>query len=261
MISVVLATYNEEENIERCLKSISKVADEVIVVDGSSTDATVAIAKKLGAKVISTTNKPNFHINKQMAMDEASGDLVLQMDADEEIDQSLITFIKKQHQLVSEQDVSQLEPKAWYIKRKNHFLGKWLSKGGQYPDPVIRLYVNGYARLPQKDVHEQMTVDGTTATAQGHILHYPNKTFQNYLTHSFNRYTTLTAQTLYKNRVTPSARTAFSYLFIKPISTFTSLYFRHKGFVDGIPGLIFATFSGLHHAMAYLKLVELYETR
>src|SRR5690242_537959 len=94
-ISVVMATHNEAKNIERCLGAVKDFASEIIVVDGESTDETVALAKKYNAKIISTTNKSNFHINKQMAMDAATGDLVLQLDADEVVDQELKAFILK----------------------------------------------------------------------------------------------------------------------------------------------------------------------
>ena len=166
MLSIVLATYNEEKNIEKCLLSVKDIAGEIIVVDGSSTDDTRKIAKKLGAKVIKTTNKPNFHINKQMAMDAAKGELVLQLDADEWPDQEQKKFIIKIHKEIiksgfvfgRKKEEYQQQPVAWLLKRKNFFLGHYFKKGGQYPDPVIRLYVNGYAKLPQKDVHEQMQV-------------------------------------------------------------------------------------------------------
>src|SRR6185369_4175203 len=174
MISIVLATHNEAKNIEMCLSAVKDWADEIIVVDGESTDDTVKLAKKFGAKVISTTNKSNFHINKQMAMDKAKGDLVLQLDADEVVDDQLRQFIVNTHQRILRKEVL---PAAWWIKRKNLFFGRFLTKGGQYPDPVIRLYQKGKAHLPQKDVHEQMVVDGEVDWADGHFLHYSNPTF------------------------------------------------------------------------------------
>lgn len=257
-ISVVLATFNEAKNIVRCLESVESFADEIIVVDGSSSDSTVELAKKFGAKILQTTNKQNFHINKQMAIDAASAPIVLQMDADERVDLSLKDFILQlSNKLEMSSDISSFQPKAWYIQRKNHFLGRWLRKGGQYPDPVIRLFINGYARLPQQDVHEQMKVDGEIATASGHIMHYPNPTFSDYLLNSFNRYTSFTAQKLFESKLKISLFASINFLVWKPLSTFVSIYFRHKGFVDGLPGFIFALFSGLHHVVAYLKLWEL----
>jgi len=251
MISVVLAVYNEEKNIERCLNAVASFADEIIVVDGESTDTTASIAKKIGATVISTTNKANFHINKQMAMDAAKGSLVLQLDADEVVSSDLAQFIKE-----SSKNIKKTDEKAWYIHRKNFFLGKFLTKGGQYPDPVIRLYVNGFASLPQKDVHEQMIVDGKIGVAKGHLLHYSNPSFDDYV-RKFNAYTSFKAQQLKEQAIPLNVTQALNFGLIKPTSTFLSLYVRHKGFMDGIPGLVFAIMSGIYHLISYLKYWEL----
>lgn len=248
--SVVLATHNEAANIKPCLAAIKDIADEIIVVDGESTDETVKLAKGMGAKVIQTTNKPMFHTNKQMAMDAATGDWILQLDADEVVDEELKKFIK--HILEKDSDYS-----AFWIKRKNWFLGTFLKKGGQYPDPVIRFYKRGKAYLPQKDVHEQMEVEGTVGWAEGHLLHYNAPTFARYITNA-NRYTTQTAKRLKEQGVRLSLANDLLYLIWKPVITFMKLYFRHKGFVDGFPGYVFALFSGLHYAIAYMKLGDLY---
>lgn len=257
MISVALATYNESSNIDKCLKAVVGWVDEIVVVDGSSTDDTVIRAKKYSAKVISTTNKPNFHINKQMAMDAVKGELVIQLDADEVIDTELKAWIQKLHKQLEKKEfkIAKTEPVAWWVKRRNYFLGRFLSKGGQYPDPVIRVYLNGLARLPQKDVHEQMTVDGEVGWADGHLLHYPYPQFDTYLL-KWNRYTSFRATQLADEKVTLNWLNTLRYLIWKPLSTWASLFIRHKGFVDGIPGFTFALFSGLFHALAYLKLWE-----
>lgn len=253
--SVVLATHNEVQNLKRCIHSVQSLADEVIVVDGESSDGTGALATSLGTRVISTTNKSNFHINKQLAMDEAQGSLILQLDADEVVDGEFLTFMQG---LKTQQAHNQLpgQPAAWSIRRKNYFLGRWLSKGGQYPDAVIRLYQQGKARLPQQNVHEQMVVDGEVAVAQGHLLHYPNPTFESYMV-KFNRYTSFEAQRLYSRGVRASTGMALRYFFWKPLATWFSLYLRHRGYVDGMAGFIFALMSGLHHPLVALKLHEL----
>lgn len=277
MLSIVLATYNEEKNIKLALDSavIRTIADEIIVVDGCSSDKTREIAKSLGAKVIKTTNKPNFHINKQMAMDEAKGDLVLQLDADEVVDEKLGSFISElkreienlkkvesksdtKNQTNWTKEWQKNNPVAWEIPRKNLFLGSWLKKGGQYPDPVIRLYINGFARLPQKDVHEQMEVDGKIGWAQGHLFHYANPTFSDYL-RKFNTYTSFKAQQLSDAGLRINLFNSINYIIFKPIKTFLQLFIRHRGYVDAIPGFVFAVMSGLHHLFAYLKLWELRE--
>lgn len=268
MLSVVLATYNEEKNIHKCLKSIKDIAGEIIVVDGSSTDNTRELATKLGARVIKTTNKPNFHINKQMAMDEAKGELVLQLDADEWPDKEQKDFIVKIHKQIMKSGYDfgvngskyKDQPVAWWLKRKNFFLGHYFKKGGQYPDPVIRLYVNGYAKLPQKDVHEQMKVDGEIGWAEGHLIHYANPTFADYL-RKFSTYTSFKAKQLEEQKVGINLINSLEHLVIKPLKTFFQLFIRHRGYVDGIPGFVFAVMSGLHHAVAYLMLWELKENK
>lgn len=254
MFSVVLATHNEEKNLERCLRAVQQIADEIIIADGESTDLTRDIAGQFGARIISTTNKSNFHINKQIAMDAAQGELVLQLDADEVVDAELSQFISK---LKADLSAGQLpaEPAAWYIRRKNFFLGTFFKKGGQYPDSVIRLYQNGKARLPQKNVHEQMTVDGKTATAPGHLEHYAFPTFADYM-HKFNRYTSFEAERLNQEGIKISTKMMWQYWLTKPLYTFFMMFFRHKGFVDRFPGFVFALMSALHHPFVYLKLEE-----
>jgi glycosyltransferase involved in cell wall biosynthesis len=255
MLSVVLATHNEAANIGRCLEAVHSLAGEIIIVDGESSDDTVKIAKSYGAAVISTTNKANFHINKQMAIDEASGDLVLQLDADEVVDGDLAAWITRLHKNL-DADRSSDGPVAWYLKRKNYFLNRFLTKGGQYPDPVIRLFIRDKARLPQKNVHEQMEVDGQTGFAEGHLLHYPYPNLAHYMA-KFNTYTSFEAGRLRDEGEIFNTFGLLKYLFIKPVVTFVSLYLRHKGFVDGMPGFTFALLSSLHHPFVYLKLKEL----
>lgn len=253
MLSVVLATYNEEKNLTKCLESVKNLADELIIVDGSSSDQTVNIAKDFGAKVINTTNKQNFHINKQMAMDAATLTLVLQLDADEVVDKELAVFIKK---IITALKQKQAPPvSAWWLRRKNFFCGRFLSKGGQYPDPVIRLYLRGKARLPAKDVHEQMQVDGEIGTAAGHLLHYSNPTFTDYL-RKFATYTSFKAQQLFEQKLAVTPITFIDHVFLKTCNTFFLIYLRHLGLVDGWQGLVFAIFSALHHPIAYLKFLE-----
>jgi glycosyltransferase involved in cell wall biosynthesis len=253
MISVVLATYNEEKNVGRCLASVKALADEIIVVDGSSADQTVKIAKNFGAKVIGTTNKQNFHTNKQMAIDEAKGDLILQLDADEVVDDQLFGFVRHLEKMRRE---GKVQHSAWWLRRRNLFLGRWLKKGGQYPDPVIRLFLKGKAKLPQVDVHEQMEVAGSIGWATGHLKHYANPQFADYL-RKFNTYTSFRAKLWLEAGQPIGFFSAIFYFLVKPSQIFLSLYFRHKGLLDGYPGFVFALMSGLHYPVAFLKLWEL----
>lgn len=249
-LSVVLAVHNEEANLSRCLEAVKGLADEIVIVDGESTDQTVDIARAFGAKVIKTTNKAMFHTNKQMAIDAANGDWILQLDADEVVDRELRGKIEE---ILTEKNIFD----AYWLKRKNYFLRGFLTKGGQYPDPLIRLFKRGRAHLPQKSVHEQMEVDGEIGQINGHLLHYQAPTFKRYIDNA-NRYTSLTAQE-YKNKgIKVTGINDVKYLVWKPLATFASLFIRHRGYKDGFRGFIFALFSGLHHSISYMKLGDLY---
>lgn len=250
-LSVALAVYNEQANLAACLDSVKDLADEIVIVDGNSTDNTVSIAKKYGAKVIADENRTNFHINKQKAIDAANGAWILQLDADERVSSMLATEIKR---VVSANSATQ--PDAFYLKRRNYFLGRWMNKGGMYPDPVIRLFQKGKARLPQKSVHELMEVNGPTAWLTEDLLHIADPTFTRYLKRS-NRYTTLQAEEwLKEGKLKTNFATALAYFTIKPTLRFLSIYIRHKGFMDRLPGLVFAVYSGLHLTTSYVKYWE-----
>ena len=188
-LSVVLAVRNEEGNLAKCLESVTDIADEIVVVDEYSSDKTVEVAKKFGAKVFEESHHEIFHITKQKALDRASGEWVLQLDADEVVTSELAQEIKKvigmtdgelktrrlgdvkkwnlfmRHQrLIEERDGSigkkTGEIVAFFIPRVNLFLEKPLIHAGVYPDAVIRLVKREKAGFPMKSVHEQMWIDG-----------------------------------------------------------------------------------------------------
>ena len=252
-LSVALATFNEESNIASCLESVKDLASEIVVVDGSSKDKTVEIAKKYGAKVKVTDNPPIFHINKQKALNMATGDWILQLDADEHVSGELADEIKKVVDGGSEYN-------GYWIPRKNYFLGRFLTKGGQYPDYTIRLYKKGKGRLPQKDVHEQAEVEGKVGYLKNPLLHYPYKNFSFYI-EKWNRYNILIATQIKKDmeRKNKFERFIFGigYLIIKPTHWFLTTYIRHKGFVDLWQGFVFSLFSALRFPVAYIKYLQM----
>jgi glycosyltransferase involved in cell wall biosynthesis len=253
-LSVVLATFNEENNLEACLDSVRDLADEIIIVDGSSTDKTVEIAKKYGAKVVVTQNLPNFHINKQKAIGLATKDWILQLDADEKVSPELAQEIK------SEIRNPKSETNGFWMPRKNYFLGRFLMKGGQYPDYTLRLYRRGKGRLPQVHVHEQAEVVGRVEYLKCALLHYPYKDFKSYLA-KWDRYNELLASQI-KEKV--NDRNIFiksvygvGYLIVKPAHWFLTTYIRHKGFMDLWPGFVFSFFSALRFPISYIKYLSL----
>lgn len=279
-LSVVLATYNEEANLARCLESVKTIADEIIIVDGESTDKTVKIAKNFKARVVVTTNPPVFHINKQKALELATGEWVLLLDADESlsprlreeiqevirmsdedienrvIDLRLLNLFNRHVNLLKVRDGIVGTEKgpivAFFMPRSNIFLGKFLKKGGQYPDFTLRMVKNGKGRYLLHTVHDQMQVDGRVSLLQHDLLHFGTPDFENYMLR-FNRYTTLLANEFKNKNLELNVFNAFNYLLIKPFVEFFLLYFRYRGYVDGFPGFVFALFSGLRFAVAYIK--------
>lgn len=279
-LSVVLAVYNEENNLKDCLASVSDLASEIIIVDGGSTDQTVNIAKSFNARVIITDNPPIFHINKQKGLEAAKNEWVLQLDADERLTKDLKEEIKKvinmtdeeieQYQLVlkkrelflSHQKIlDERDGKigsesdnyaAFFIPRLNFFLGSYLRYGGVYPDGVIRLVKKGKAYFPCKSVHEQMVVDGRVGWLQYDLLHIDSPTFKRYLDRNF-RYIKLMVLEMKKERIAKNLIQFLNYCVFKPTKWFFVTLIRHKGILDGFPGIIFSLFSALRFPRAYVR--------
>lgn len=278
-LSVVLATFNEEDNIRDCLNSVKGFADEIIIFDESSTDKTREISKKMGAEVFKVKHEDIFHITKNKAIKQAKGDWILQLDADERLTKEmkkeigdiltgksfgydswispLRKFFNRFYSFFSRPEALEKPAAAYWLPRQNFFLGRYLKHTGQYPDPVIRLFQKGKAILPAKDVHEQMKVNGMVGWLATDLDHYATPKFERYLLRE-NRYSSLEARFMYEKKVPVTLGNTIKFLFFKPFSTFCSLYFRHRGFLDGYPGFIFSFYSGLHHAFSYMKLWELY---
>ena len=282
-LSVVLATRNEKENIKRCLKSVDGLAHEIVVVDESSEDNTRDIARKLGAKVFKVKHEEIFHKTKQKALDLAKGDWILQLDADEVVSEELAKEIKNIVKLTDEEIANRNmnskkkrlfdrhqhllenrdgkvgkdsgEVAAFFLPRKNYFLGKPLMHGGAYPDGVIRLVKKGKARFPSKSVHEQIEIDGQVSWLENDLEHHDSPTLARYITR-LNRYTDLHAKELESSKLQKGKLMLFYFTFVKPTLVFLKLYFRHKGFLDGMRGFLWSFFSASHHTIAYYKFWE-----
>lgn len=251
-LSIAIAVYNEEKNLRTCLTAIADIADEIVVVDGGSTDGTIAIASEFTSHIIHTDNPKIFHINKQKALDACSGEWILQLDADEILTEEL------KQEIISTIHTKQSTINGYYIPRSNYFWGHFMKKGGQYPDSVIRLIRRGTARFPCKSVHEQIAVEGSLGTLKNPMQHYSYQTRSDYWKKA-DTYTSLTAGDLhrkYGNTISSKITLLVPYCLFKPIITFVSIYVRHKGFVDGMTGLEFSLYSALHFPWAYVKYLR-----
>lgn len=282
-LSVVLATYNEEQNIGPCLNSVKGIADESVIVDGSSIDKTRETAQNYGARVIKRRNYPIFHINKQKALEEAKYEWILQLDADERVSKKLAEEIKKviymadekiddyqktlpdrklflRHQKLLEKRDGQIGKKegnyaAFFLPRRNFFLGKYLRYGGTYPDGVIRLVRRGRAHFPAKSVHEQIVVNGRVGWLQNSLLHMDSPTFTRYLTRN-SRYIDLIVSEMSQKNVGKGLVQLIEYLVVKPVCWFLLTQIRHKGVLDGFQGIVFSFFSALRFPRAYWRYLR-----
>lgn len=282
-LTVALATYNEEKNLEVCLNSVKDIADEIIVVDGTSIDKTVDVARKFGAKVVVVPNQKIFHINKQKALDLSTNEWILQLDADEIVSEKLGEEIKKMLTM-SEQEIDDYQLKlqkkslflrhqkllelrdgnigtkkgkytAFFVPRLNYFLGRYLKYGGVYPDGVIRLVRKGKANFPCKDVHEQIVVDGKVGWLRNDLLHMADPTFSRYLIRN-SRYIDLITNQLQSDKIKRNPATFIKYILVLPIWWFLLTYIRHKGFLDSWQGFVFSLFSSLRFPRAYIRYLR-----
>ncbi len=161
-LSAVVITLNEEARLRTCLESVAWT-DEIVVVDAESQDKTVQIAREFTEHVM-VRPWPGFAAQKNFALDQASGDWLLSLDADEEISPELRDEILR---LL----VAGAGADGYAVPRRNVFLGQWIRHGGLYPDWQVRLFRRGHGRFVDRDVHESVEVDGRLERLAGHLVH------------------------------------------------------------------------------------------
>jgi glycosyltransferase involved in cell wall biosynthesis len=243
-LSVVIITYNEEENIRRCLKSLP-VGAEIIVLDSKSTDNTCKIAKVMGARIIQR-KFTNFADQKNVACAKAGRDWILSVDADEELDDSLRSCII---QTISHDNNVQ-NILAYRLRRRLVFMGR-VMKFGKSGDSPVRLFRNG-SRF-KGSVHENLDVDKkrTGTLKAGCLYHYSYKDLTDYFWR-FNRYTSLIAK---KHSANGKSLAMIAHI-LRPFFEFIYRYFFRFGFLDGYAGYTYALVSSLYAYIKYAKLIE-----
>jgi glycosyltransferase involved in cell wall biosynthesis len=228
-LSVALITRNEAANLPRTLASVRWV-NEIVVVDSGSTDATLDLARKAGARVFEESWK-GFAAQKNSAITHATGDWILSLDADEEVSPELAQEI--QVLLAGEPAFS-----AWRIPRLNHFLGCPLRHGGYWPDPKLRLFRRGAAQFADRPVHETMHTDGPAGSLKGPLIHHCYPTLSDYVEH-MNRYSSIAAEAIVASgRAGSSWRWLAWNTLLNPAATFLYNYVFRLGFLDGRAGLL-----------------------
>ena len=237
--SAVIITLNAAAQIEACLQSVA-FADEVLVVDCGSTDATLALAQKAGARILHQ-DWLGYGAQKQFAISQAKNDWVLCLDADERVSTPLRTAI----------EAALMAPKAhgFDLPRCNRFMGRWLRHGEGYPDWSLRLFHRKYGRWSEDPVHEKVELDGAPGRLQGDLLHESAEDLTRYLEKQ-NRYTTLQAAMLRQR----GKRVSVAQMVLSPLLRFVKFYIGRLGFLDGVPGLVHIAIGCHNSFIKYAKL-------
>ena len=240
-LSVAIITLNAAAQLEACLLS-ARFADEILIVDSGSTDGTLELAARHGARVIQQ-DWLGFGPQKQCAVDAALHDWVLCLDADERVTPELQASI--------ENALRTPAPSAYRFARCNRFLGRYLRYGEGYPDWSLRLFDRRRARWSDDAVHEKVISDGAVGTLTGDLLHDSAESLASYLAKQ-NRYTTLAAGMA----LAAGKKTGFTRIVLSPLIRFIKFYFVRQGFRDGLPGLIHIAIGCFNSFMKYSKMLE-----
>ncbi len=244
MLTVVILTRNETDNIQRCIAS-ALFADEIILVD-NSTDDTIKLAKQIAGNklvVYHDTRNNNFAALRNLALEKAKGKWVLFLDADEEIGKTL------QQEILSA--IQNTTFKGFYLKRQDYFLGRWLAHGESAQVRLLKLGQKTAGKWT-RSVHEVWSIAGPTKLLQTPLLHYPHPTVAEFL-ERINRWTDLDAREFY----TQGKKVGFWQMICFPVGKFIQNYFIRLGFLDGMPGLIMAVMMSMHSFLTRGKLYML----
>jgi glycosyltransferase involved in cell wall biosynthesis len=241
-LAVVVITLDEEERLRRCLESAAW-ADEIVVVDAGSGDKTIQVAREFTDRVV-VRPWPGFAAQKNFALDQASADWVLSLDADEEVSPELRAEIEAVLAAAGPAD-------GYAVPRRNVFLGQWIRHGGLYPDWQVRLFRRGRGRFVAREVHESVRVDGRRSRLRGHLVHRSYRDVADFIDRA-NRYSTLAAD----EQAAGGRRVTVADLALRPLGRFLSMYVLRRGFLDGRAGLLLA---GLYAYYVFIRTAKVWE--
>ena len=238
-ISATIIAENEERNIARAIESL-RCCDEIVVVDSGSTDRTIEIAAKLGARVVESPWR-GYAEQKNLASAQARHDWVLSIDADESLSEALEAEIWQIKKTGPAYD-------AYTMPRLAQYLGRWILHSGWYPDRKVRLFDRRKASWVGKYVHESVVVRGSVGHLESNLLHFTCSSLTEHLK-TMDRYTTLAAAQLVDQKVA----IGYHHLLLEPAWTFFRTYVLKLGFLDGVEGLCIAHMAALYNFLKYAK--------
>ncbi len=241
-LSVIIICLNEAAEIGDCLASV-RWADEIVVCDSGSTDGTLEICRGYTDRIF-TDPWRGFSAHKNLALERATKDWILSLDADERVTPALAEEIRP-----ILRDPLALE--GYSVPRRNYFLDRWIRHGGWYPDRTIRLIRRGRGRFLPRAVHEAARVEGRVGRLTAPLEHFTYRSLTAYL-RRMDRYSSLAADELYA----AGRRAGVADLVLRPPATFLRMYLLQGGFRDGTAGLVLA---GLYAAQTLAKYAKLWE--
>jgi len=242
-LSVTVITLNEEDALRRCLESVAW-ADEIVVVDAESSDKTVEVARAFTDAVF-VRPWPGFAAQKNFALDHASGDWVLSLDADEEVTPEL------RGEIVAVLERPASDVAAYAVARRNIFWGAWVRHGGLYPDWQVRLLRRGRGRFGDVSVHESVRVDGTVVRLVSPLLHRSYRDVADFLARA-DRYSSLAAA----DRLRHGPPVNAAELVLRPLGRFLGMYVLRAGFLDGWRGFLLAV---LYAYYVFIRSAKVWE--
>lgn len=243
-LSAIIIAKDEAHNLPDCLATLNWVHEIIVVVDETSNDNTAAVAREYTNKVFTRT-WGGYALAKNFALAQATGEWVLSIDADERVTPELREEICALLTASPQCD-------GYEMPRLANFVGKWIMHGGWYPGYVLRLFRRDAGGFDNVAVHEAIQVQGNVGRLRHHLLHYTDPSIRHYF-EKFNRYTALAAEEMQRR----GKRFHVWDLLIRPSWFFFRMYILRTGFMDGLPGLMLATFSAAYVFTKYAKLWEL----
>ncbi|MBI2195601.1 MAG: glycosyltransferase family 2 protein [Candidatus Levybacteria bacterium] len=252
-LSVVISAYNAQDKIEDCLKSV-QFADEIILVNNSSIDKTVEIAKKYTSKIFDRPNNPMLNVNKNYGFSKASGEWILCLDDDERITPELRDEVKLQIStpIKSESNLNAQNINGYFIPRRNIIFGKWIKHAGWYPDPQLRLFKRTKGKFEEKHVHEMVKVTGEVDYLKEHILHYNYQTISQFLHKMSNIYVPNEAKVLISKGYKANFADAIKF----PLKEFLTRFFAQEGYKDGFHGIMLSLLMAFYHFCVFAFVWE-----
>src|SRR5690554_461056 len=242
-LSVIIITKDEAGHIADCIDSVN-FADEIIVVDSGSQDGTREIAAARGARVSLAADWPGFGRQKNRALDLATCEWVLSIDADERVTPELAREIQ--------QVIAAPSADAYKIARLSNYGGRWIRHSGWWPDHVLRLFKRGTARFSDVAVHESVQTSARVATLNAHFLHYPYADLETHIA-KINHYSSEAAAMMHARGKRTSVLGAVGHA----VWTFVRIYIVRRGFLDGKEGFILAAMGATGSFYRYNKLIFL----